>query len=69
MQKVIDQTNIVKRYGGQWVVLDETRTRVLAADQNLRGAISKFQKKYARRAIPTTFKVPTEILPYVGTNA
>lgn len=64
----IDQTKIQKRYKGKWVILDNSRTKVLSADDLLQKAIEKFHKKYGKREIPLTFKVPTEILPYVGSN-
>lgn len=64
--KPIDQTKIVEQYGGQWVVLDKSRTRVLSADATLKKAIEKFKQKFGRRALPMVFKVPTEIMPFVG---
>ena len=63
---VIDQTKIFKEYKGKWVILDNTRKNVLASDNKLTIAVEKFRKKYGSKEIPLTFKVPTEILPYVG---
>lgn len=63
---VIDQTKIVKAYKGKWVILDNTRKNVLASDNKLATAVGKFRRKYGSKEIPLTFKVPTEVLPYVG---
>lgn len=67
--KPIDHTPIVKKYPGKWVVLDKSLEKVLAADDTLRGALDKFRKKFGDREIPATFKVPTELIPFVGTGA
>ncbi len=64
--KVIDQTKICENYGGKWVILDNSRTKVLSADVKLDQAIAKYRKKYGEKEIPMSFKVPTKILPYVG---
>lgn len=62
----IDQTQIVNKYPGQWVILDDSGTKALAAHPTLKGAIKRFRDKYGQRTIPSTFKVPTEIMPYIG---
>lgn len=64
--KTIDQTKIYQNYKGQWVVLDSNQTTVLSADKKLFRALSKFKKKYGKRKLPLTFKVPEKILPYIG---
>ncbi len=64
--KVIDQTKIYQDYKGQWVVLDSNQTTVLSADKKLSQALNKFEKKYGKRKVPLTFKVPEKILPYIG---
>jgi len=64
--KVIDHTKIFKRYKGQWVILDHSGRNVLAADHKLDKAIQKFRKKFGDREIPSTMKMPSELLPFVG---
>ena len=64
--KVIDQTKIYEEYKGKWVILDTQGTKVLASDKKLAKAILKFRQKFGPKAIPFAFKVPTELLPYVG---
>lgn len=64
--RAIDHTPIFNRYKGQWVILDETRSKVLAADNDLKKAISKFRKKFGERPIPSTLKVPSRLIPLVG---
>lgn len=64
--KVIDQTKIYQTYKGQWVVLDSNQTTVLSADRKLSGVLDKFEKKYGKKKVPLTFKVPEKILPYIG---
>ncbi|MGA2666475.1 MAG: DUF5678 domain-containing protein [Patescibacteria group bacterium] len=64
--KVIDQTKIYQDYKGQWVVLDSNQTTVLSADKKLSQALNKFEKKYGKRKVPLTFKVPEKILSYIG---
>jgi hypothetical protein len=64
--KVIDQTKICQEYKGQWVILDSRGTEVLSADKELSKAISKYHKKFGPKAIPLTFKVPTRLMPYIG---
>lgn len=64
--KPIDQTKIVEQYGGQWVVLDKSQTKVLSSDQKLKMALEKFKQKYGTRQLPIVFKVPTQIMPLVG---
>lgn len=64
--KIIDQTKIYKKYKGLWVILDNSRTQVLSSDPELKEAIKKYYKKYGQRETPISFKVPTQIMPYVG---
>lgn len=64
----IDQTHIFEEYKGQWVLLDQSRTKVLAADYNLKKAVAKFRKKFDEKETPVLFKVPTKLMPYIGTG-
>ena len=64
--KAIDQTKVYQNFKGQWVILDSNQTTVLSSDKKLSGAMSKFEKKYGKKKVPLTFKVPEKILPYIG---
>jgi len=64
--KVIDQTKIYQGYKGQWVILDSRGTKVLSADKNLDKAVSKYHRKFGKKEIPLTFKVPTKLVPHIG---
>jgi hypothetical protein len=61
----IDWTKIYKKYKGLWVVLDEKERKVVAFDKEAKKAFEKARKKGVK--IPILFKVPSEIIPYVGT--
>jgi len=61
----IDWTKIYKKYKGLWVALDKDEKRVVAYDNEAKKAFEKAQKKGVKT--PILFKVPTEIIPYVGT--
>lgn len=61
----IDWTKIYKKYKGLWVALDEKEKKVVAFDKEAKKAFEKAQRKGVK--IPILFKVPTEIIPYVGT--
>lgn len=60
----IGWTKIYKKYKGLWVVLDKDEKRVVAFDKEAKKAFKKAQKKGVK--VPILFKVPTEIIPYVG---
>lgn len=64
--KVIDQTKIYQEYKGQWVILDISGTKVLAADKDLKKAVSQYHQEFGQKEIPLTFKVPTKLIPYIG---
>ena len=61
--KVIDQTKIYQEYKGQWVILDSGGKKVLSADKELDKAVAEYRKKFGKRKIPLSFKVPTKIMP------
>lgn len=65
---VLDHTTIYRRYPGQWVVLDRSRTKVLVADMTLRGALRKYQLRYHLDSPPSVLKVPTKLIPFVGAS-
>ncbi len=61
----VDWTKIYKKYRGLWVALDEKERKVVACDKEAKKAFEKARKKGVK--IPILFKVPTEVIPYVGT--
>lgn len=65
---IIDHTNIYKKYKGQWVILDKSGTKVLSSDKELKKAVEKFHKKYGNVEIPDSLKVPSRLVPYVGSG-
>jgi len=61
----IDWTKIYEKYKGLWIALDEKEKKVIAFDKEAKKAFEKARKKGIK--IPILFKVPSEIIPYVGT--
>jgi hypothetical protein len=61
----IDWTKIYEKYKGLWIALDEKEKKVIAFDKEAKKAFEKARKKGVK--IPILFKVPSEIIPYVGT--
>jgi hypothetical protein len=64
--KVIDQTKIYQAYKGKWVILNSEGTKVLSSDEELNKAVTKYRKKFGKKKIPLSFKVPTKMMPYIG---
>ena len=65
--KVINHTTLFRKYHGQWVVLDASRHRVLASGSSLAAALTQFRKRSTGQP-PSVLKVPSELLPYVGST-
>lgn len=55
---------LVKKYGGKWVALDKTSTKVVASDLSAK----KVYKTAVNKGydIPKLFKVPAKNIPYIG---
>jgi hypothetical protein len=60
----IDWTKIYKKYKGLWIALDEKERKVVAFDKDAKKAYQKARKKGIE--VPILFRVPSEIIPYVG---
>jgi hypothetical protein len=60
----IDWTKIYKKYRGLWVALKKDNKTVIASGQTLKEAVEKAKKKGYKE--PILFRVPTEIIPYIG---
>ena len=59
-----DWTIICKKYKGLWVALKDDEQTVIASGATVQDVMVKAaQKKYK---VPILFRVPTEIIPYVG---
>ena len=59
-------TSIQKKYKGLWVALKEDLSTVIVADKNANIVYKKALAKGLKK--PTLFKVPENIVPYVGTS-
>ena len=60
----LNWTKIYKKYKGLWVALKEDNKTVVASGKTLKEALRKARKKGCKE--PILFRVPTEILPYIG---
>lgn len=60
----IDWTEICKKYKGLWIGLLDDEQTVVASGETVREVMEKAQKKGHKK--PILFKVPTEIVPYIG---
>ena len=60
----IDWTKLYKKYKGLWVALKSDEITVVASGKTLREAADKAKKKGCKA--PIMHKVPTELIPYVG---
>lgn len=62
--KPVDQTHLYKTYKGEWVGLEKDQKTVIAAGKTLDEVLRKARKK--GKEGPLVFKVPKDILLYVG---
>ena len=60
----IDWTKIYKKYKGLWVALKSDEKTVIASGKTAKEAWEIAQKKGHEK--PIMFRVPSEILPYMG---
>lgn len=60
----IDFTNICQKYPGLWVALQDDEKTVLASGKTVQEVMKKAQQKGFNE--PILFRVPTEVIPYVG---
>lgn len=61
----IDLTNIYRKYKGLWVALKEDKVTVVASGQTINEALNEAKNKGF--GDPILFKVPTRIIPQIGT--
>ena len=60
----IDWTQIYEKYKGLWVALKEDQKTVIASGKTVKDVMEKSKRKGFKE--PILFKVPTEIIPYIG---
>jgi len=60
----IDWTKICKRYKGLWIGLKIDEKTVVASGKTVREVMEKAKQKGYEK--PILFRVPTKIVPYVG---
>lgn len=60
----IDWTKIYKKHKGYWVALKDDEKTVIASGKTAKEAWEKAQKEGYKK--PILFRVPTEIIAYVG---
>lgn len=61
----IDWTKQYEKYKGLWVALEDDQKTVIAAGQTLHEVREKAEKKGYDQ--PIFFRVPSEIIPQIGT--
>lgn len=61
---VIDWTEIYKKYKGLWVALKDDKKTVVASGKTVKQVMDRAQEKGYTQ--PILFRVPTKIIPYVG---
>ncbi len=62
--KAKNWTNLYPQYAGQWVAFAEDEETVVASAKSLKTTLN--QAKRMGLETPPVFKVPQEMLPYVG---
>lgn len=60
----IDWTKICKKYKGLWIGLADDEKTVVASGKTVKAVIEKADKKGYKK--PILFRVPAEIVPYIG---
>ncbi len=64
MKQVKDWTHLTPEYAGKWIAFAEDEETVIAASKTLKTTLNKAKKQGFKNS--PVFKVPIEILPYVG---
>ncbi len=62
--KTIDFTQISTKYKGHWVALDDDEVTVISSAKTAKAAQKKAINKGKNN--PILFKVPTEVISYIG---
>ncbi|OGY79589.1 MAG: hypothetical protein A3B74_02315 [Candidatus Kerfeldbacteria bacterium RIFCSPHIGHO2_02_FULL_42_14] len=61
----IDWRKIYDKYKGLWVALEDDQVTVIASGETPQEVLTKARKQGRKK--PILFRVPLEIMPYVGT--
>ena len=64
MKQVLDWSHLYPNYANQWVAFAKDRETVVGNGRSLRAAVKKAERRGVRD--PMLFKVPAQMLPYVG---
>ncbi len=62
----IDWTKIYHKYKGRWVALQDDEITVVASGKTAKEALDAARSKGLKR--PILHRVPTEVLPYIGSS-
>lgn len=60
----IDWTHIIKEYKGLWIGLKDDEQTVVASGNTVKEVLEKSRHEGVEK--PKLFRVPTKVLPYVG---
>lgn len=60
----IDWTENFKKYKGLWVAMKKDQVSVVASGKTAKGVLREARNRGLSR--PILFKVPTQIIPYIG---
>ena len=60
----IDWTKNYSKYRGQWVAMKKDQVTVVASGNNAKEVLKEARKRGLER--PILFKVPSQIIPYIG---
>lgn len=61
----IDWSKIFKTYKGLWVGLKNDEKTIIASGKTVKEVMSK-AKERGKHSLPILFRVPTKIVPYIG---
>lgn len=64
LMTAINWSSIYKKYKGLWVGLKDDEKTVIVSGKTVKEVMQKAQKKGYKE--PILFRVPTEIIPYIG---
>jgi hypothetical protein len=60
----IDLTHLIKGYAGRWVGLKDDEQTVVASGSTVKEVMEQAKDKGYEK--PILFRVPTQVMPYVG---
>ncbi len=60
----VDLSQVIKKYKGKWVALKDDEKTVVATGKTVKEALESAKKNGFQK--PILFRVPTRIMPYIG---